>query len=169
MRTMLLILMIPVAAACGGAPSQPIPVRGTAADIARIAGEWDGSYESSDGLRRGSIDFHLKAESDTAFGDAVMIPDGMNRQLEAEAVRTGQRTDPGLPKPLVIRFVQVEEGEVSGEVEKYYDPFCDCRKVTIFRGTLKGDRLRGTYRAYKEQGGAPDTGNWSAERKPAAP
>jgi hypothetical protein len=164
------LLLLPFLAACGGAPSQPIPVRGSATDVAAIAGNWDGTYESTDGLRRGAIDFHLQSQSDTAFGDAVMIPDGLNRQLEADAARTGQqRSDQALPRPLVIRFVQVEGGEVSGEVEKYYDPSCDCRKITVFRGRLLGDVLKGTYRAYKEQGGPPDLGEWQVRRKPAAP
>jgi hypothetical protein len=144
-------------------------VRGDPAAIALIAGEWDGTYESDDGARRGSIDFHLQAQHDTAYGDAMMIPQGWDRPLQSRDGRPGETPSAGIPRPLVIKFVRVEGGEVSGEVESYYDPMCDCRKVTIFRGKLSGDTLKGKYRAYRQQGGPPDTGEWLVRRKAAKP
>lgn len=168
-RALCWTILVPFVAACGGSPAQPIPVRGDPAEIALIAGEWDGTYESDDGVRRGSIDFHLQAQHDTAFGEAVMIPQGWDRPVQARDGRPGEVPNAGIPKPLVIKFVRVENGEVSGEVESYYDPMCDCRKVTIFRGTLKGNTLKGKYRAYRQQGGPPDSGEWRVDRKPARP
>jgi hypothetical protein len=135
-------------------------------DVAAIAGEWDGTYESDDGLRLGSIDFHLQTARDTAYGDAVMIPQGWDRPLQVREARPGELPNAGMPRPLVIRFVEVEGGAVSGEVESYFDPFCECRKITVFRGRLKGDTLLGTYRAYRQEGGLPDTGAWRVQRKP---
>jgi hypothetical protein len=35
---------------------------------------------------------------------------------------------------LTIRFVAVEGGEVTGELDPYRDPDCDCRAYTRFRG-----------------------------------
>ena len=166
-RRYLWSLLIPIVAGCGHTAAQPIPVRGSPADIAAIAGEWDGTYESDDGQRRGSIDFHLQAAQDTAFGDAVMIPQGLDRPLQAQNGRPGVTTGADVPRPLVIRFVHVAKGEVTGEVESYYDPSCECRKITSFRGRMKGNTLKGRYRAYRELGGLPDEGEWRVERKPA--
>jgi hypothetical protein len=137
--------------------------------VAAIAGEWDGTYESDDGLRRGSIDFHLRTVGDTAFGEAVIIPQDWGRPLQSRDDRHGEPPYVGQPPSLVIRFVDVEGGEVSGEVESYFDPVCECRKVTEFRGRLKGNTLKGRYRAYRQQGGMPDTGEWRVQRKPATP
>ncbi len=162
-------ILVPLLAACGGSPAQPIPVRGDPAAIAAIAGEWDGTYESDDGTRRGSIDFHLEAENDTAYGEAVMIPQGWDRPLQARDDRPGEMPSASMPRSLVIRFVRVEGGEVSGEVESYFDPACNCRKVTVFRGRLKGDMLKGRYRAYRDQGGPPDSGEWRVQRKHVNP
>jgi hypothetical protein len=159
-------LLFPLVAGCGHTTAQPIPVRGSPADVAAIVGEWDGTYESDDGQRSGSIDFHLQAARDTAFGDAVMIPRGLNRPLQAQDVRPGVTPASEIPRPLVIRFVRVEGGEVSGELESYYDPSCECRKVTSFRGRLKGNTLKGKYRAYRELGGPPEEGEWRVDRKP---
>ncbi len=167
--TRMLSALVPLVAACNSAPVQPVPMRGAAADIAALAGEWDGTYESDDGERRGSIDFHVRGESDTAFGDVVMIPQGFGRQLEARERRPGESLDETTPPPLLIRFVAISGGEVSGEMESYFDPVCGCRKTAVFRGRLTGDTLRGKYHTYRELGGPPDTGTWRAERKPPKP
>ena len=70
MRRSILLLLLPLLA-CQTKPSQPVPVVGPTSDVARLAGEWDGFYESDDGSRGGSIDFHLKAGSDSAVGDVL--------------------------------------------------------------------------------------------------
>lgn len=168
-RAHLRSILVPLVAGCGRPPAQPIPIQGSPAEIVALAGEWDGTYESDDGARRGSIDFHLQAPKDTAFGELVMVPDGWGRPLQSPAGRLDRRHDAGIPRSLEIRFVRVERGVVSGEVQKYYDPACDCAKITTFRGRLKGNTLRGSYRAYREQGGAPDTGDFRVDRKPAKP
>jgi len=162
-------LLLPFVAACGGSPAQPIPIQGSPAEIASLVGEWDGTYESDDGARRGSIDFHLQAPHDTAYGELVMVPQGWGRPLQSHDGRLDQMPDPGIPRALEIRFVRVDRGEVSGEVQRYYDPACECGKITTFRGRLKGNTLRGRYRSYREQGGPPDTGDWRVDRKPATP
>ena len=48
----------------------PVPVAG---DTNLLAGEWDGTYSSQETGRAGSIIFHLKAGTDSAYGDVLMI------------------------------------------------------------------------------------------------
>ena len=107
-------LLSVVAAACYSAPSQPVPISGTPAAIQSLAGEWDGSYEADDGARTGSIDFHLRAGSDTAFGDVVMIPRGWERPVTPEDRPPAQVREAVPPRTLTIRFVHVGGDEISG-------------------------------------------------------
>ena len=154
---------------CHSAPTQPVPLAGPPTAIAGLAGEWDGSYESDDGARAGTIDFHLQAGRDTAFGDVIMIPRGWNNPVSPEERPGAQVRDVVPSRLLTIRFVRVREGAVSGELDRYRDPDCGCRLRTVFQGTLEGDQLKGRYFSYHEDGAPPTTGQWHAVRKPAAP
>jgi hypothetical protein len=157
-------------AACHSAPSQPVPVSGSVEAIAALAGEWDGSYESADGDRSGSIDFHLQAGSDTAFGDVIMIPRGWDRPLTAEDRPGAQVREPVPARLLSIRFVHIGEGRVSGELDRYRDPRCGCLMRTVFEGKLVKQTLEGTYLSYHQDGEPPMRGRWRAVRtKPAGP
>ena len=154
-----------VAAACHSAPSLPVPVTGPPSAIRALAGEWDGSYEADDGSRTGTIDFHLRAGSDTAFGDVVMIPRGWKRRITPEDRPAAQIRDVVPPRTLTIRFVHVGEDHVSGELDRYRDPDCGCLLRTVFDGRLVGNRLSGRYLSYHEAGGPPVSGTWQAVRK----
>ena len=166
-RTARLSLLFLLAAACHSAPSQPVPVAGTPGDVMALAGEWAGTYEADDGARAGSIDFHLRAGSDTAFGDVIMVPRGWNQPVNPEGRAGGQIGEPPSERLLQIRFVRISGGEVSGELERYLDPDCGCLLRTVFRGRLKGDVLSGRYLSYHSEGGPPTSGSWRAQRKPA--
>lgn len=157
-------------AACRSAPSQPVPVSGSAEAIAALAGEWDGSYESVDGVRSGSIDFHLRAGSDTAFGDVIMIPRGWDRPLTVEDQPGAQAREPVPARLLSIRFVHIGDGRVSGELDRYRDPACGCLIRTVFEGKLVKQALEGTYLSYHQAGELPMRGRWRAVRtKPGTP
>jgi hypothetical protein len=167
MRAIPSLALCSLVLACSSAPSQPVPMVGTPGDIAALAGEWDGSYESDDGSRGGSIDFHLRAGSDTAHGDVLMVPSDWGRPIEAYDRPTGAVAEGTPPRTLTIRFVRVRGGEVTGRLDPWRDPACGCRVVTTFRGSLKGNRLSGRYDSYHEESGRTVTGKWKAERKPA--
>jgi hypothetical protein len=150
---------------CHSSPSQPVPVIGTATDIAAMAGEWDGFYESDDGSRGGSIDFHLRAGSDTARGDVLMVPRDWGQPLEAYERPEGDAANAPSPRTLTIHFVRVRGDSVSGRLDPYRDPSCGCRVQSTFAGRLKGNRLKGRYESLHEEAGRVVTGKWEAERK----
>ena len=54
--------------------------------------------------------------------------------------------------------------EVHGILERFRDPACGCVVVTTFRGDLEGDRIRGTFTSYHQEGGERFTGEWEVER-----
>jgi hypothetical protein len=140
---------------------------GAPGDVMALAGEWDGTYEADDGSRGGSIDFHLRAGSDTATGDVLMVPENWGRPVEAYDHPSGVVAEGTPPRTLTIRFVRVQSGEVSGRLDPYRDPSCGCRLRTTFKGQLKGNKLSGTYESYHEESGRTVTGKWRAERKPS--
>jgi hypothetical protein len=165
MRAVLPLAVCSFLLACHSSPSQPVPILGRPGDVAAMAGEWDGTYQADDGSRGGSIDFHLRAGSDTALGDVLMIPSDWGRPVEAYDHPIGAVAEGTPPRTLTIRFVRVEGDEVSGRLDPYRDPACGCRLVTTFRGRLQGNHLRGRYESYHQESGRTVTGKWQAERK----
>ena len=153
-------------AGCSTTPVTPVPVRGTPADIAALAGEWDGAYESDDATRSGVIDFHLQAGRDTAYGDVLLSP-----RVFAGAPSPDGRSEP-VPYDAVgsrwvgIQWVRIAGGYVTGRMEPRVDPSCGYTLSTTFRGRLEGDTLRGDYASVYDCGGPPILGRWWATRKP---
>jgi len=165
MRSRVVVFLL-AAVACSSRPTTPVPMVGAPADLSALAGEWDGTYEADHGPRQGSIDFHLRAGSDTALGDVLMIPRGWDRPVEPWERTGAAPRDARVPRPLTIRFVRVTGGEISGELDRYRDPECGCLLKTIFRGSLRGDTLSGRYESRHEGGEPPATGRWRAVRRP---
>lgn len=152
--------------ACHSAPSQPVPMVGSASDVSALAGEWNGSYEADDGSRTGSIEFRLKSGADTATGDVLMVPMDYQRPREQPYDRqTGVVPDVPSPATLSIRFVRVQGDTVTGRLDRYRDPVCGCQAVTVFRGRLRGNQLNGRYETLHEESGETVKGKWKAERK----
>lgn len=165
MRHTLLLLLAAGLLACHSAPSQPVPVVGSPSELAAMAGEWAGFYESDDGARGGSIDFHLQAGSDTAYGDVLMVPREWGQPLEAYDRPQASAANAPSPRTLTIRFVRVRGDSVSGRLDPYRDPMCGCRAQATFAGRLKGNTLKGRYESLHEGNGRTITGRWEAERK----
>jgi hypothetical protein len=158
-------LCLSLLAACASAPPPPVPITGDAAGLHRLDGEWVGDYWSGSTGRRGTIRFALEADVGAAWGEVWMDP--------APPARTGAEgghIPPGaaVSQPLQIRFVRVgSEGVVSGTLEPYRDPACDCLVSTTFHGEIDGDSIAGEYttrgpRTYAETGG-----RWQARRTAA--
>lgn len=153
---------------CHSAPSLPVPVSGQPEAIQALVGSWEGTYESDNGIGSGSIEFVLRAGTDTAYGDVLMRPRGYEQAVTPEERPSGQLPQVSSTRLLTIRFVQVSGGEVSGELDRYRDPFCGCLLRTVFQGRVVGDTLRGRYRSYHEQGEPPTGGTWQVARQAGA-
>lgn len=169
------LCLLPIALA-GCSASQPsVPMVGPAAEVSALIGEWSGDYSSGESGRAGSISFTLRATSDSAFGDVVMIPSASGIPLQPwRAQDTGQQ--PGqqptganqAPQSTVlkIRFVRVEQGKVSGSLDPYADPQTGARLHTTFSGEIKGNSIAGSYSTMLPSG-ETQTGRWSVERRKA--
>src|SRR5216110_34558 len=107
------LVLAVVAAACSSA-RPPVPMVGQARDVAALAGAWAGEYSSAQSGRSGSISFTLRAQGDSAFGDVVMIPTGLNRALAPWAGQSVGSQAGTRSEVLTIRFVRVVHDTVSG-------------------------------------------------------
>ena len=63
-RIPILIPMLAGLTTCTPTPPPPVPLAGTARDVAALAGRWEGSYSSAVTGRSGSISFTLSATGD---------------------------------------------------------------------------------------------------------
>jgi len=165
LKTHLPTALCAVALSACGASRSPVPLVGTSSDVSSLAGEWAGDYSSAESGRSGSISFTLRAATDSAFGDVVMIPAGLGRPLmpwRGENM-TGASQVPA-STVLTIRFVRVEQGHVSGTLDPYADPQTGSRLITTFSGELKGNTIAGTYTT-RLPSGDTQTGRWSVQRR----
>jgi len=166
MSKLLLTALVAVALACASKPT-PVTVTGSASDRASLAGKWSGEYQSPSTGRSGSIVFNLSATGESANGDVVMIPRGYGKALLpfSQPTSTGasmQNTNNS--QVLTIRLVRVSGDTVSGVLDAYRDPTCDCPVETTFTGTLNGDTIDGTFTTRGTQANAPQTGTWRVKR-----
>ena len=153
-----------LAAGCAFNPPA-VPIDAPPADLERLAGRWAGSYERVNSGRAGSIEFDLVYGEDHAHGDVVMIPAGSPRSYQSWR-EGGLVAGPSEPvRELTIRFVAVADGEITGDLDAYRDPDCDCRAYTRFRGRLRGDVVEGTFVTHTSQAVGPVQGTWRATRK----
>jgi hypothetical protein len=164
MRTLLPFFVL-VGAACAGKPAA-VPIEASASDMHALAGRWEGLYNSDATGRGGSIVFTLAAGTDSAAGDVVMIPAGSNQPITREGAGRPPFTANGAsPEVLTIRFVRIEGGRVSGALDPYRAPDCDCVVSTTFVGTVAGDRISGTFLIRGARPGAPLSGTWEVRRR----
>ena len=165
MRSILSALALGAVAACAGKPAA-VPVQASSADMHALTGRWEGQYNSIQTGRGGSLVFTLTAGTESAAGDVVMIPAGANRPITREGPGRPPFTATGAtPEVLTIRFVRIEGGRVSGALDPYRAPDCDCVVSTIFVGDLTGDRISGTFSTRGGQRSTPVTGTWEVRRR----
>jgi len=150
--------------AAGCATTTPaVPVQGTATDLSRLTGEWSGEYVGDSGGRRGVITFKLAAGADTAQGDVIMFPQQRyTTRLVEDPHKTGSMP---MPQGLSIRFVRTTGGMVSGQLDPYTDPECQCTVTTTFEGRLKGDVIEGHYNSLRDGRTDPLRGEWKVKRR----
>ncbi|HEU5250804.1 MAG TPA: hypothetical protein VFW15_12525 [Thermoanaerobaculia bacterium] len=148
---------------CASTPAA-VPVQGAPAEIAALAGHWEGEYSSEATGRLGSIVLDLIAGEDHAHGDVLMIPRG-----STDPYRPARRPNGGGPGPaeatqlLTIRFIRAEAGKLSGTLDPYWDPDCNCEVTTRFVGQVRGDTVEGTFTSERTAGRV--FGTWKATRK----
>lgn len=159
-----------VVLACASKPT-PITVTGDSGDRASLAGKWTGEYNSPVTGRSGSIVFNLSPMGDAASGIVVMVPRDYGKALmpysattTAAATAATQTQGVSGPQVLTIKLVRVSGDTVSGVLDAYRDPQCDCPVVTTFTGTINGDTIGGTFSTRGSQTAAPQTGTWRVKR-----
>ena len=156
-----------VLAACATNPT-PVPVTGATADVQSLAGEWTGEYRSLESGRSGSILFVLGAGRDTAQGSVVMV--AREGSMNTGDAMAEARTRYAANQVLTIRFVRVDGPVVSGTIDPYPGPDCNCQLFTVFRGTLRDNRIEGTFETRNSGVNVPtQQGSWVVTRSPPAP
>lgn len=162
MRRILGALSLAALAACQYHPS-PIQIQGDAGSIAALRGDWSGEYWGNPADRRGTLSFTISATADSAFGDVIMLtPQG--QQIRPVDAADRHRLHTASAQALRIDFVRIGAGMVSGTLEPYIAPDCDCQVSTTFTGNVLGDTIRGTFITTGREGGSRD-GMWLMTRK----
>lgn len=150
--------------ACASKPT-PVTVAGDAGDVAPLAGKWSGEYSSPVTGRSGSIVFNLSNSGTAATGDVVMVPKGYGKALQRYSTGTTTPVQTGdNSQVLTIKLVRVSGDTVSGILDAYRDPQCDCSVETTFVGRVHGDTIDGTFTTRGSQSVAPQTGTWRVKR-----
>ena len=169
---LVLALGLPLTAAIGGgcaSAPRAVPVSGSSEALSGLAGSWEGDYSSAATGRSGSIRFTLRSATDSAFGDVVMVPAGASGPLVRASAdeRTAGARPTGVPSSevLTIRFVRAEGGTVTGSLDPYKAPDCDCILTTTFTGQLRGDVIEGTFTTSGDPMAARQEGRWRVTRR----
>lgn len=152
-------------AACSSVHT-PVAVR-PGAGASAMAGVWMGTYGSRDTGRSGDIYLALSARADSAVGEVVM--NAGNQPVIAEMQPDGtwrwRGRSASMPEVILIQFVEIQTGEIEGQLAPYLDPSCGCLVRTTFRGRVDGDRVSGTFHSEGEAPAHRAEGTWSAERR----
>jgi hypothetical protein len=157
------VVVAALAAACAFNPP-PVPVEGGPADIEALVGDWRGEYYGETTGRSGSIEFELMAGEDHAHGSVLMTPRGGRGPYAVWRDPFDDPDRPGASEVLTIKFVSAERGEVTGVLDPYLDPDCQCQALTRFRGRQRGDVIEGTYTTRTARSAEPDRGVWKVRR-----
>jgi len=146
------------AVACASKPT-PITVTGDSAARASLAGKWVGEYTSPATGRSGSIVFNLSPTGDAASGGKALTPYATTTTGGVPIQNPGSAS-----QVLTIKLVRVAGDTVSGVLDAYRDPTCDCAVVTAFTGNVNGDTIDGTFTTRGSPTNTPQTGTWRVKR-----
>jgi hypothetical protein len=132
-------------------------------DLNPLVGQWRGSFSSAQTGRTGTIAFNLNAGESAATGNVVMFakPDSLLTPEERElAANVPDRS------VLKIHFLRKEGGTVSGGLDPYRDPECDCTVTTLFQGTFTNSTtIEGSYTTVRNKPGSDIvSGKWKVTR-----
>jgi len=134
-------------------------------DLQPLVGVWRGDYSNPQTGRNGTIAFSLRAGESFASGNVVMIPkpDSLLTPEEREMVSDVPSSGRSV---LSIHFVRKEGGHLSGTLDPYRAPDCDCTVTTTFQGAFSDARtIQGTFTTVPSQpGSAISSGTWKVVR-----
>jgi len=133
-------------------------------DLQPLVGQWSGNYSSAQTGRSGTIAFTLRAGESSASGNVVMIPrpDSLLTAQEREALENVSA--PGRTV-LAIHFLRKEGGSLTGTLDPYRDPDCDCTATTTFQGSFTDARtIEGSYTTVPSNAGTVTSGRWKVTR-----
>ena len=162
--TLLIATVLSFTIGCGG--KQPrTGVSASDFDLKPLVGVWRGSYSNPQTGRNGTISFSLRAGESFASGSVVMIPKADSlltpeeRELLSEEAPSGRTV-------LSIKFIRKEGGNLTGTLNPYRSPDCNCTVNTTFEGTFKdAGTLTGTFATVPSKAGAAVTGGtWQVIR-----
>ena len=164
-----LALAIALAAAGCAARLPSIRLEGAPENLTRLVGNWHGEYISDTaGEAGGSIIFRLRAGEAEAVGDVLMTRRGARTAYEPydpERV-TGRSLG---AQSLAIHFVNARDGSVSGELDPYWDFDRACGARTVFRGSIRGRIIEGSYETTFSGPYQRRTGKWKVVRSVPGP
>ena len=148
-QTGLLSAVLSLLLAACGTSSSTVAVQGSDVDLTLLAGKWEGTYEGAQSGRKGTVSFDLYTGYRVAEGKVMM----------------NALADPANARELSIKFMQIGGRKLTGNIDPYTDPQCNCTVETEFIGTLKGDQISGVF--HTGPAGAPKSagGTWTATRK----
>jgi len=134
-------------------------------DLNPLVGEWRGAYSSAETGRSGTIAFTLRAGEGSASGNVVMIPRADSLLTPAEREAVSNVSAPGR-SVIKIHFIRKEGGNLSGTLDPYRDPDCNCPVTTTFQGTFRDARtIEGTFTTVPSTSGRNVTGGkWKVTR-----
>ena len=126
-------------------------------DLNPLLGEWHGEYTNPEAGRSGTIAFTLRAGESSASGKVVMIPGKADSLASAEAMARSV---------INIKFMRKEGNKVTGTLDPYRDPQCDCTVTTNFEGSFTDARtIEGTFTTVPSRTGTNVTGGkWKVTR-----
>lgn len=148
-----------------GSSPQHVPVIVDRGSKELLVGEWVGEYSSLTVQRSGSIALKLEAGKDTAFGDVIMIPRGLNESYSPHEYPQIRRATPFVPQVLAIKFVHVADDSVHGLLAPYWDPERKITIVTSFEGKISANNITGIFTGRDVSTGNTFTGRWQVTRK----
>jgi len=97
-----------------------------------------------------------------------MVPRGYGRPLlpygNAANTAIGVTQTGANSQVLTIKLVRVAGDTVSGVLDAYRDPQCDCPVQTTFTGRINGDTIDGTFTTRGAQSNSGQTGTWRVKR-----
>ena len=134
-------------------------------DVGPLVGVWRGDYTSPQTGRTGTIGFTLRAGESFAAGNVVMIPKP-DSLLTPEERELFSDTPPSGRAVLKFNYLRKEGNNVTGTLDPYRAPDCDCIVNTTFYGVFKDERtLEGTFTNVPTKAGSTiSTGTWKATR-----
>ena len=127
------------------APSRSlVPILAERSELQQLVGTWSGKYTSANSSA-GTITFVLAANTDSAFGEVVMLDDRHQRPFVPNPYPLTEEDHLAHKQVLSIRFIRLAGNRVSGELAAYVDAVSGCTITTTFEGYLARDEIAGTF------------------------